>query len=209
MNAKRRAYEHIKALILERPLHESGFVTENEVASALGISRTPIREALRSLEAEGLLELVPNKGAFIPPVTDRQIVEVMEVRALAERFCAERAIENGSNVAVELRRLLTEQRRLGSRPEAFIECDWHFHEAIVGGADHELLGGVYRSLRDRQVRTGLRAVLATAGRFELVLKEHEAIVSAFEEADPARTSQAIDAHIQATLQVLIGGRVMA
>jgi DNA-binding GntR family transcriptional regulator len=206
MSVKQEAYEHVKTLILDRALTESGFITEAEVATQLGTSRTPVREAFRSLEAEGLLELFPNKGAFVPPVTDRQIVEVMEARILVETFCAERALASNPDLHRELGELLAEQGALGSDLNAFIECDRRFHTAIVHGAGHNVLASFYEALRDRQVRMGVQAVASSPERFERVLQEHQAIVDAFAAHDPGAAQAAISKHIRATLGALVGTR---
>jgi DNA-binding GntR family transcriptional regulator len=209
VSVKQEAYDHVKTLILDRPLTESGFITEGEVASQLGTSRTPVREAFRSLEAEGLLELFPNRGAFVPPVTDRQIVEVMEARSLVETFCAERAVARNPALHVELGALLAEQGGLGSDPNAFIECDRRFHTAIVHAAGHHVLAAFYETLRDRQVRMGVQAVASSPERFERVLHEHQAIVDAFVARDATAVQAAVSTHIRATMGVLVGRRVPA
>ncbi len=209
MSVKQETYDHVKTLILDRPLTGSGFITEAEIAAELGTSRTPVREAFRSLEAEGLLELFPNKGAFIPPVTDRQIVEVMEARILVETFCAERALANNPNLHVHLRELLAEQAGLGSDPNAFIERDRSFHTEIVHAAGHNVLAAFYETLRDRQVRMGVQAIASSPERFQRVLLEHQAIVDAFASQDAEAAQTAVRNHIRATMSVLVGNRIPA
>lgn len=204
-SAKRRAYDHVKAVVLSRELDHSGFVTEAEVASELGISRTPVREAFRTLEAEGLIELVPNKGAYIPEVSDRQIAEVMDARVIVETFCADRILTRGREVHDALSALIAEQRTIAQAGavEEFIECDRRFHSTIVAAADHKIFEGFYESLRDRQLRMGVRAVLARADRTERVIAEHEAIVAAFRSADPDAVRTTIELHIRTTMGTLL------
>lgn len=63
------------------PRHEGVFLTEGAAAAATGTSRTPVREALLRLEAEGFLQIVPKKGAFVPPISDAEVESVMQARA--------------------------------------------------------------------------------------------------------------------------------
>lgn len=196
------AYGYVKDLVTRTPSDDSRFVTEGEIAAELAISRTPVREALRKLQAERLLELVPNKGAFIPPLPDRIVREVMESRTLVETFCAHRARSRGGDLDETLAELLAEQRRLTADVDAFIDCDRRFHSAIVQASGHEVFREFYVSLQDRQMRMGVRAVLARADRAEHVIGEHERIADALKLGDPAAVRDAIEDHITATLRTI-------
>jgi DNA-binding GntR family transcriptional regulator len=178
------------------------FLAEAELAETLGVSRTPIREALLTLDAERLIQLVPNRGAYVPHISDREIGEVMEARALIEVFCAQRALEAGADLQAELHDLLREQESLLDQPEAFIDCDRSFHCSIVNSAGHSVLGSLYESLRDRQLRVGVRALHGQRSRAQQVLSEHRAIADAFAGGDANRLKVTIEDHIEQTLSAL-------
>ena len=84
MSASDKAYEHVKAGILSGDIAPSTFLTEGQLADEVGISRTPVREALLRLQAEGMVELFPKKGALVVAPTPQETREVFEARALIE-----------------------------------------------------------------------------------------------------------------------------
>ncbi len=201
-SAKEIAYAHVKKLVMRSGGEEGFFLSENEIAGALDISRTPVREAFLTLEAEGMLKIMPKRGAYVAPISDREIVELMEARALIETFCARRVVERRVPVTERLEALLREQRDLLSDPEAFIESDRRFHSVIVDAAQHQLFSGVYESLRDRQLRMGVRAVQGEDHRAAQVLAEHARIANAIDAGEPGEIAAAIADHIEQTQRSL-------
>ncbi|SDM89791.1 GntR family transcriptional regulator [Allokutzneria albata] len=198
-----RAYEFLRNTVLSDPAQQGSFISEQDVADRIGVSRTPIREALLMLAAEDLVRLVPKKGAYIAPVSGREIAELMELRGLIERHAAERAI--GSAAVGKMRETLARQRLLvadGNEGE-FIDLDHEFHSALVAAAGNELMARMYEGLRARQIRCGVAALVRAPGRQEAVLAEHEAIVSALEAGDVEAAATAITHHLEATRHVLL------
>lgn len=203
-----RAYAFIKDQVLTAPTTAGTFLNEQQLATQIGVSRTPVREALLILQAEGLVELVPNRGILVPPLSGRQIAELMDLRAVLERHAAASTLGNGHPPTAEMRAILTEQQNLiDSRDESaakqFIELDGRFHQTLVDSAGSELLSNTYAGLRARQLRIGLAAVFASPDRQRRVCAEHEAIVTALESGDVARTHAALDEHLDITLQTLL------
>src|SRR6476660_9315497 len=86
-----RVYTHVKQGVLERRYEGGTLLTEGELAEAVGVSRTPVREALLRLEVEGLIRLYPKKGALVVPVSAQEAHDVVEARALIEEWAAGRA----------------------------------------------------------------------------------------------------------------------
>ncbi|QXJ22263.1 GntR family transcriptional regulator [Actinomadura graeca] len=195
-------YRWLKRHIGSLPRHEGTFLTEAEVCEATGTSRTPVREALLRLETEGFLKIMPKKGAFVPPVSDAEIEAVMQARELVEDWSVRRAAPLAEELAPELDALIERQQGLLDDPVEFIECDRAFHRAIVTRAGNPVLAEFYESLRDRQVRMGLRAIASAEDRARVVLSEHTAIVDAIRAADPLRAAEALAAHLGGTLRVL-------
>jgi DNA-binding GntR family transcriptional regulator len=195
-------YRFLKQRIAELPRDGGTFLTESEVAQAAGTSRTPVREALLRLEAEGFLEIVPKKGAFVPPISDAEVRAVMEARELVEYWCARRVVNAGADFYDGLDRLVAKQRDLVDDPVAFIDCDRTFHRTIVREAGNPVLAEFYESLRDRQVRMGLRAVVNENNRARTVLTEHAAIVEALRTGDPTKAGDALATHLSSTMVAL-------
>ncbi|RKN37022.1 GntR family transcriptional regulator [Streptomyces hoynatensis] len=202
-SAQDQTYRWLKQHIARVPRHDGTFLTEAEVARTAGTSRTPVREALLRLEAEGFLRIVPKKGAFVPPIPDAEVRAVMQARGLIEEWCVRQAAATGGAAFhARLDGLLAEQTRLIGDPVAFIERDRAFHRAVVGQAGNPVLAGFYESLRDRQVRMGLRAVADDEERARAVLAEHAAIVEALRAGEAAGAAAALTAHLAATAAAL-------
>jgi DNA-binding GntR family transcriptional regulator len=189
----------LKRHISELPKEGGVFLSESEVAQAAGTSRTPVREALLRLETEGLLTIVPKKGAYIPPISDSEITAVMEARGLVESWCVRRVVPVDAAFVAELERILAEQEALLDDPVGFIDRDRAFHRAIVRQAGNLVLAEFYETLRERQIRMGVRAIASRENRARTVLDEHAAIVRALAEGD---AGEALEAHLASTLAVL-------
>ncbi|MFC9970962.1 GntR family transcriptional regulator [Spirillospora sp. NPDC127200] len=196
------SYRWLKGHIAQLPRNGGVFLSESQIAQAAGTSRTPVREALLRLETEGLIQLVPKKGAYVPPISDAEVREVMQARELVENWCVRRVTGLGPEFAAELDRLVSEQEGLLEDPVAFIECDRSFHRTIVQNAGNGVLADLYESLRDRQIRMGLRAVAATKDRARTVVAEHRAIVAAVRQGEPDPAGRALADHLSSTLAAL-------
>lgn len=203
VSAHQRAYDHLKARLTDGGIDEGAFITEGFIAEELGISRTPVREALLRLDSEKLVTLVPGRGAFIPHMTERTMREVMEARELIESHAVAQLNGDVAPLVAELRSLIGEQRDCGTDAAAFIDCDRRFHQRIIDAGGSNLLSELYASLRDRQTRMGLRAVLGDRARIDRVVEEHAAIVHAVSEGDIAEAVAASRTHLQATLRALL------
>jgi len=200
--AQDTVYRWLKQHVLSLPRHEGNFVTEAEVCRAIGISRTPVREAMLRLESDGLLQIVPKKGAYVPPITEAEVESVMQARVLVEDWCARRAALSNGALLPELTELMRRLGEMQQAPMAFMECDREFHRAIVRAAGNPVLAGFYESLRDRQLRMGVTAIAASKERTGYVLAEHAAIVKALRAADPERAAAAMARHLSNTLAAL-------
>jgi DNA-binding GntR family transcriptional regulator len=202
-------YRWLKQHVLTLPRHHGRFLTETEVCKALGTSRTPVREALLRLESEGFLQIVPKKGAYVPPISEADVESVMQARELVEDWCLRRAIASDEAPVERLEELLRRQEDLQQSPVAFIECDREFHRALVRAAGNPVLADFYESLRDRQIRMGLQAIVASKQRSANVLAEHAAIVEAVRSKEPERAAAAMAEHLTRTLVALRGSAVAA
>ncbi|MWA02964.1 FCD domain-containing protein [Actinomadura sp. LD22] len=198
-SAQDLAYDWLKRHISELPRDGGVFLSESEVAQAAGTSRTPVREALLRLETEGMLRIIPKKGAYIPPVPDSEIESVMQARGLVEDWCVRRVVPAEPAFVAELEQIMDEQRALIDDPVGFIDRDRAFHRAIVRQAGNPVLAEFYESLRERQIRMGLRAVAREENRARTVLDEHAAIVAGLVAGD---AGEALAAHLASTLAVL-------
>jgi DNA-binding GntR family transcriptional regulator len=192
----------LKKHVVSLPSTDGTFLTEAEVCRATGTSRTPVREALLRLEADGLLRIVPKKGAFVPPITELEVEAIMQARGLVEDFCVRRAVHAREFVAAELDRLLASQEKQQKSPLEFIELDREFHRAIVRAAHNPVLADFYESLRDRQMRMGIHAIATSGQRTASVLIEHRAIAEGVRSGDADQAAASMALHLTRTLAVL-------
>lgn len=206
-SGREKAYAYLKETVLTDPAMQGEFLSEQEVADRIGVSRTPIREALLLLAAEDLVELVPKRGARVAPLSGREITELMELRGIVERYAAERVIATDSRPLTELNALLERQRALTGPAQAreFIAVDQQFHMTLVSAVGNGLLERHYEGLRGRQVRAGVVALFNARNRQDAVLQEHRAILDALTAGDAAAACAAIDGHLESTLRVLLAG----
>lgn len=201
-SAQEISYRWLKRRIAELPRDGGTFFTEAAVAEAAGTSRTPVREALLRLEVEGFLQIMPKKGAFVPPISDAEVRAVMQARELVEHWCVGRVLPASAEFVGALDDLLARQERLVDDPVGFIDCDRAFHRAIVRQAANPVLAEFYESLRERQIRMGLHAVANEENRARTVLTEHAAVVDALRAGASDRAREALATHLSSTLAAL-------
>jgi DNA-binding GntR family transcriptional regulator len=201
VSGREMAYHFLKNEVLSGPAAQAGFfINEQEIADRVGVSRTPIREALLMLAAEELVQLVPNRGAYIAPLTGKDLRELIELRGMMERFAAEKVLKTDTVPLVEMREALTRQGEMQDA-KAFIELDTHFHTLLVKASENDMLARTYETLWARQVRAGLVAMFGAAERRTAVLAEHQAILDGLDAGDVEATLAAIDDHLNTTLRI--------
>ncbi|MER6306293.1 MULTISPECIES: GntR family transcriptional regulator [unclassified Streptomyces] len=206
-SGREKAYAYLKDIVLTDPAMQGEFLSEQDIADRISVSRTPIREALLLLAAEDLVQLVPKRGARVASLSGREISELMELRGIVERYAAEQAVRSGTTPVRELQELLARQAELTGPEQAreFIALDHTFHATLVAAVGNSLLERHYDGLRSRQVRAGVVALFSSPGRQETVLDEHRAILDALTKGDATAARAAIDAHLESTLKVLLAG----
>jgi DNA-binding GntR family transcriptional regulator len=207
MTRTERAYTYTKQRVLDATYAGGELLTEGEVAGALGISRTPVREAFLRLEGEGLLRLYPKRGALVVPVSAGEVEAVMETRVLVERFAFEKAIVRGADVTDAMRAEIArqEERAAAGDLDGFVEADRAFHTALVAAAGNPIVLSLYDSLRDRQQRLGVTALRREPRRLGEILDEHRALTEAVASGDVDATLALLEAHLHGTLVLLREG----
>ncbi|MFI9062860.1 GntR family transcriptional regulator [Streptomyces sp. NPDC053429] len=197
VTAADRVYQHVKQGVLGRRYEGGVLLTEGEVAEAVGVSRTPVREALLRLETEGLLKLYPKKGALVLPVSAQEIADVIETRLLVEEFTVRKAVPAPPGLLERLAGLIAEQRRHAADGDlvALMAADRAFHAEIVRNAGNRILDRLYDQLRDRQLRMGVALLHAHPDRVERTLAEHTEILDALRAGEPETAAAAVRAHV--------------
>ncbi|GHJ40334.1 GntR family transcriptional regulator [Streptomyces sp. TS71-3] len=192
-----RVYDHVKKGVLERRYEGGTLLTEGELAEAVGVSRTPVREALLRLEVEGLIRLYPKKGALVLPVSAQEIADVVETRQLVEAHAARKAVPASPRLIARLEELLEQQKRQAAAGE-FAEAaitDRCFHAEIVRSGGNEILSRLYDQLRDRQLRMGVAVMHAHPDRIAKTLTEHAELLTALRSGDADGAVALVHRHV--------------
>ena len=197
-------YCKLKEEILRGNLRAGQRLSISALAEMFGVSATPVRDALRQLSADGLLEMQPRKGTFVREFNPRNIQEIFEIRRIIECAAAEKLIQPSNHVeelvakmeglASEIQSLQVEDQSLDY--SGFSDLDVSFHQCIVDLLDNQQMTEIYKDLRwSVQV---IRCLFYTdQQRTDETLLEHDAIVQAFRERNVSRAKTAIREHLNA------------
>jgi DNA-binding GntR family transcriptional regulator len=205
-----RAYAMVRDGIIHGRYGASSRITEQEIADELGVSRTPVREALRRLQAEGFLKVLPNVGAVVTPWTDVDTRNVFELRALLEPYGVANACKHITKEGItRLRRLAEEQyHESATRAEGHIErigkLNSAFHQTLQEFSGNSRLAALLPALLE------VPMMLKTFNRYEpqhllRSASHHLEIVSALEARDPEWAASVMRSHILAAQAALRGG----
>lgn len=201
-NAAERAYLAVRGRILRGTYPAAARLTEQEIASATGMSRTPVREALRRLQAEGYITVTANQGAVVAEWTADDVADVFELRAILEPYGAGRAAERiGEEGIAELRELAQRQYRESElRADGYVErigdLNSRFHKLLQSHSGNARLSRLMPILVEAPI------VLKTFAHYrdEELLRSaahHLEIVSALQAHDPQWAAAAMRTHILA------------
>jgi DNA-binding GntR family transcriptional regulator len=192
-----RLAQQIAELVLSGEIAPGLKLDEQSLAQRFQVSRTPVREALRQLANTGLIELFPNRGAFVARVTPEQLEEMFVAMAELEATCARLAAMSMSPVERRgLQRMhegMGELARRGLVAE-FTEANERLHSLIYSGAHNAILAEAATALR-RRLALYRRAQFRTEGRLPRSLAEHDEVVKAIVSGDPARAHAAMLHHV--------------
>lgn len=194
-SVREAAYTHLRGAILAGSLLPGTRISEPGLAQELGISRTPVREALQRLSQEGLVELLPNKGARVRVLSANEVREVYDVRALLEGEAAALAAQNATQVELDgLERLLLALDALPK--DAYnqqMQIDFDFHTALVEAAHNKTLARIYADLRSSL--TLIRSFQRTLSQHPKTRQQHQAILSALKAHNSQQAAEAARAHV--------------
>jgi DNA-binding GntR family transcriptional regulator len=190
-------FNTLRDAIVSGELKPGERLMEVSLAEKMGVSRTPVREAVRKLEMEGLVKMTPRKGTHVAELSVKDIIDVLEIRAALDKLATELAAEKiGKD---ELRRLENIHKQYISSLKkenlaAAIRKDVEFHEAIYNASGNNKLVGVAGNLREQIYR--FRVIyMKDFSNAEDVLKEHEQILKSIEEGNCEEAGRLAEEHI--------------
>ena len=198
------AYRHLKTRIMSADLPPGASLNELEIAAALGTSRTPVREAIRKLEQEGLAMRYPNRGAIVTKLSMTDVLEIWQLREILEpAACALAADRIDRDALARLEGTFLELRGQEMGPEAyetFLRADVGLHGLIVDSTGNATLRSVLGMLNERIVQV---RVVTSPTRFQSAVAEHLAIVAALKARDAQEAMAAMRRHLERARQSLV------
>ncbi len=196
--------DHIRELIVEGVLPPGSKIPENELCARFGVSRTPMREALKVLAADGLVMLEQNRGAWVSKITVAELEEVFPVMGALEALSGELACQNITPAQLEnVRHLHAEMVRHYESKELaeYFRVNQEIHEVILEAANNATLAAQYRSLAHR-VRRARYIANMTDARWRRAVEEHEQILKALENREGEKLAGILKAHLHNKLETV-------
>lgn len=189
--------EALRDLIVTGEIAGGAKIPERALCDRFGVSRTPLREALKVLAAEGLVELLPNRGARVAALTPRDVIETLQIVGNLEALAGELACRSlGEAELQEIKALHHQMLAHHARRDrpAYFRANQAIHQAIVQASGNAVLAQVYAALSGR-IRRARYAANLNAARWDEAVGEHEAILTALAARDGARLADLLRSHL--------------
>ncbi len=196
MRLSEKAYSLIKEKVVTLELPPSAVIDEQLLMEELELGRTPIREALQRLDAEGLVNVVPRRGTFVSEISITDLQKIFELRIVLEGLCAGLAAERITRDELEnIKLVLSDLDDLhDGNPTALMIIDKRFHRLLYRAADNEFLTEVSDRLYDQSLRLWY-LVLARLRDVRHAIEQHHRILEALEAGDRHEAETLVQAHI--------------
>jgi len=195
---RRKIHHYLREQLLngEIPPHEH--LVEAKIAREIRTSRTPVREALHSLELEGLIESIPRVGYVVKDISEEEVKEICEIRTAIEELATRWAIEKGHGKLVkELKKniSMSEERVSKGNPKAFVDMDAQFHEIISKFSGSQRLLEMAQTLRRHMLRYRIQSIYSVDNVLRAI-DGHKGILRAIEKKNLEEVSKAIRHHME-------------
>lgn len=197
--------DRLRRAIYSHQLQPGDAIDEKALCVSFGISRTPLREALKVLAAEGLVELKPRRGCFVRKLSTEELNDLFPVMAVLEGLCARETAKRLDDAGLaELERLHAELEKQAAAGDidAYYETNFVFHKAVEDMSGNRCLQRVITDLR-RVLRLARHAQLTLPGRLQQSLEEHRRVMAAMRHRDPDEVDRCMQDHLNAQWQALV------
>lgn len=202
-----RVFQKIREDILSGKYKENDELRENTIGNELGVSRTPVREALRQLELEGLVTIIPNRGAYVKGISRRDIWDIYMIRSMLEGLCARWAaehIEEQQLYELEETILLSEfqmKKESGFSAEQISMLDGRFHAILYEASGSRILSHLLKDFHN-YVQAVRKDSVLSEDRARKCIREHRQILRAIRDRDEELAEQLANEHIMHVIQNL-------
>ena len=195
---------NLRELIMSGELHEGDKIKEDALCNSMGISKTPLREALRVLSVEGLIKLVPNRGSFVSTPTFEEIREMFDVMSVLEGICARAAAKKMSakdlTTLEKLHNKLEKHFKRRAQRE-YIRVNNQYHAFVQELAGNRTLNQIVNGLRQKILLYRYQS-LNLPERFEQSIQEHRALIEAFRKKDSKKAETLMRRHLKTQCDAL-------
>lgn len=197
-------FETLREAIIQGRLKPCERLMEIQLAEEMGVSRTPVREAIRKLELEGFVVMVPRKGAYVAGVSVKDIVDVFEIRAALEALAARLAAERATaDELEEMERAVHEIYEVSdSSINTLVERDISFHDLIYKASRNQRLVAMVTHLKE-QIQRFRTTSLSQPGRVKNAVHEHISIVEAISDRNVELATNLAREHIESAEQIFL------
>jgi len=192
-----RVFHKLREDILSGKYEDYEELKEVAIGEELGVSRTPVREAFRQLELEGLIQIIPNKGAYVTGITEKDVKDIYMIRSLLEGLCARWATEHITEEQMEEMEenvYLAKFHATKGHYEQLAALDNRFHEIMYEACNSKMLEHQLKDFHDYVLRVRKKA-LANLNRGKLSNEEHEMIMEAIKAKDADRAEMLANRHM--------------
>lgn len=192
-----RVFHHLREDILSGKYKEGDELKEVAIGEELGVSRTPVREAFRQLELEGLIQIIPNKGAYVTGITEKDVKDIYMIRSLLEGLCARWACEHITDDQMEEMEeniYLSKFHAQKGHLEQLAELDNRFHEILYEACNSKMLEHQLRDFHEYVLRVR-KKTLANVNRGPKSNEEHELLMEAIKAKDADKAEKLANMHM--------------
>lgn len=188
--------KEVERMILSGDMPPGERINETKIASVLGVSRAPVREALRQLESNGLLQIQTNKGMYVRDIKINEVNDLYDIRAALDGLAGEKAAERIQEKDFEiLESLIDEMAKCMSErdTEAYYRTNLEFHMAIVRLSQNQSLASIYESVC-KQTSLFRMIALSLPGRLSISLEKHRKVIDALRRRDGSECARLMTKH---------------
>ena len=200
-----RVFHKLREDILSGKYAEHEELKEVAIGEELGVSRTPVREAFRQLELEGLIQIIPNKGAYVTGITTKDIQDIYMMRSVLEGLCAKWATEHITKEQLEEMEeniYLAEFHARKEHWEQMAELDNRFHEILYEASNSKKLEHLLKDFHQYVLRVR-KQTLASSGRGLASNEEHKQILEAIKSGDPLKAEAEANKHVMSAYENMV------
>lgn len=204
-----QAYEKLKAMITDGELQHNTIYSETKISQELGISRTPLRDAVQRLSQEGYIDVIPSKGFRIHEMTEEDLTETCQIRSALEGFCVVELAKKfetpeAARIFCELELLINKQQEICDHSHSTAEFaiyDDLFHEKIIMSLNNKMIADTFESYHYRMSSQTIVSLEIT-GRMEATISEHRDILNFMKIGAIGRSYKASLLHLEKAKEII-------